>query len=238
MKNGKIFFLRVLLTLLFASTIGEVYADYGSIILHKAKFVMKNGSSITAYVPLSNYNVSMTDYKDIDKDKAFQKLINKYYFEHRKTLVFRVFKKIKTLKSPLKSSIPADREFFYSDSTSSCTLNLDSIKYTVYLNRQDKAGLFWKQIEVFDSNTVDLMDHGSIQYYTKTNLFSNSNFFLDAHFFCFNSNLPHAEFMEAIRKFGDNVKPKLRSNFINYQNEAKMLEKIGIVVFSWSEGSC
>jgi hypothetical protein len=238
MGNRKIFFLRLLLTLFFASTIGKAYADYGSIILHKAKFVMKNGLSITGYVPLSNYNVSMSDYKDIHQDKAFQKLINKYYFVDRKTLEFRVFKKFKTLISPLKSSNPLDKEFFYTDSTSICTLNLDSIKYTVYLNGQDKPALFWKQIEVFDLNTVDLMTHVSIQYYTNTILFNSSNFSLNAHIFCFNSNLSYAEYLDAIRNFGNNVNPKLRPNFINYQDEVKALEKIGIVVFFWAEGSC
>jgi len=238
MENRKIFFLRVLLTLFFASTIREVYADYGSMVLHKAKFVLKNGSSVTGYIPLHAYNVSMADYKDISQDKAFQKLLNKYFYIESRTLTFKVYKKYKTLISPENLANASDKEFFYTDSASVCTLHLDSIKYTVYISGQDKPSLFWRQIEVFNLNTVDLMAHGSAQHYTVIELFNSSNYFIRAHFFCFDSNLSNTEFKNAIQNFGKTCKPNLRSDSSNYRGEAKALEKIRIVVFFWAEGSC
>jgi hypothetical protein len=199
---------------------------------------MKNEAVIIGYVPMSNYNVNINDYKDISKDKAFQKLINKYYFKELKTLEFKVFKKYKTLISSQKNAKPRDGEFFYTDSASVCTLHLDSIKYTVYISGQDKPSLFWKQIEIFDSGTVTLMDQRAPKYFTVSHLYESPNYFIDAHFFCFNSSLSKSEFDKIISDFGKRIKPELRSDRSNYQGDVKALEKSGIVIFFRAEGSC
>ncbi len=230
--------LRLSFFLVFTALASEAYADYGSIILHKAKFVLKNGSSVTGYVPLSDYNISMEDYKDMHPDKAFQKLINTYFFADRKTLQFQVFEQYNTLISPVASANPLDKEFLYTDAASVHTLHLDSINYTIYISAEDKPCLLWRNIEVFAPGTVDLMAHDSVQHFTTVNLFNSDNYFVNAHIFCFNPNLSDAAFREAIQNFGKNVLPDRRSDPTNYREAVKALEKMGIVVFFGAEGSC
>ena len=238
-KSKSIFF-RALFLLFLLFSAKTAYADYGTVILHKAKFVMKNGTVITGFVPISTYNVNMEDFKKFDKDRAFQKLLNQYYFTHLKTLQFQVYKNYHTLVAPKMADNGASlQDFIYTDSASVNTLHLDSIKYTIYLNGREKPSLLWRQIEVFDLSLVQMMQNPPPpQYYLSREVFESPNFYVAAHFFCFNSRLSHSEYEEIVQKFGKEIPLNLRSERDSYAKEAEALAKLGIAVFFHTEGSC
>lgn len=234
-KSKSIFF-RVLPLIFLLFSAKTAYADYGTVILHKAKFVMKNGTVVTGFVPISTYNVNMEDFKKFDKDKAFQKLLNQYYFAHLKTLQFQVYKNYHTLVAPKSTSL---QDFIYTDSASVNTLHLDSIKYTIYLNGREKPSLLWRQIEVFDLSLVQMMQNPPPpENYLSRDVFGSPNFYVAAHFFCFNPNMSDNEYKAIIQHFGKGIPLGQRSERGNYAKEVSELAKLGIAVFFHTEGSC
>lgn len=233
-------FSRSLLLLFLLFSAKTAYADYGTVMLHKAKFVLKNGIVLTGFVPMPTYNVSMEGFKNFDKDKAFQKLLNQYYFTQAQTLHFQVYKNYHTLVAPKIAENGASlQDFIYTDSASVNTLHLDSIKYTIYLNGQEKPSLLWRQIEVFDSTLVQTMQNPpSPENYLSRDVFESPNFYVAAHFFCFNANISQEQFKVIIQNFGQKMPLDQRSERGNYAKEVFELAKLGIAVFFHTEGSC
>lgn len=77
----------------------QAFADLGGCVVYKAKYVMKNGQSVTGYLPLWSYE----DYSYLDEhsqsnaycsDKAFQQLLNRVFYQEQKKLEFGLFEKL------------------------------------------------------------------------------------------------------------------------------------------------
>jgi hypothetical protein len=114
-----------------------LHADAGGCVVYKAKYVLKNGSSVTAYLPLSGYE----DYAYLDEqtnrnaycsDKAFQQLLNKVIYRQQKKPVFVAYTNLYTVKyGPAVQHSPACA---FTDSSALVSLHLDSIRYTIFLS--------------------------------------------------------------------------------------------------------
>ncbi|MEZ4917787.1 MAG: hypothetical protein R2792_01680 [Saprospiraceae bacterium] len=214
----------------------NTFADYGTFFLYKAKFVLKNGEVLTASVPLSNYHYSLDQFKHLDKDRAFQTLLNSYFFKGRNTLEFQVYTQLHTLRLPDASLDAFASEFWFTDSASVQTLHLDSIRYTVLFRVEEASSLMWRQVELFDSDTVEKLGALDRHRHLEQNLYTNPNYFLTAHFFCVDNELSETEFMARIQNFGSRIGGENRAEPSAYLEEVRVLLKEGVVLFFWGEG--
>ncbi|MBN8678096.1 MAG: hypothetical protein J0M29_07705 [Chitinophagales bacterium] len=124
-----------------------LYADAGGCVVYKAKFVLKNGNSVTASLPLSGY----ADYAYLNEktgrnrycaDKAIQQLINRVFYRQSGKLTFDAYTAIYAVKYPANTGkVPVCA---FSDAASLVHLHLDSIRYTVFLDAKEA---FWSYPE-------------------------------------------------------------------------------------------
>lgn len=146
----------ILLLLFFSTT--RLYADLGGCLVYKVKYVLKNGTNITGYLPLSGYG----DYTYLDEatqtnkycsDKAFQKLINDVFYHQQRTLVFDIYTELHLIQFVKPAEVPWIVTAF-TDSSSVRQLHLDSIKYTVFLSAKPAQWSFPEvSIQIYDPQT-------------------------------------------------------------------------------------
>lgn len=160
--------ITLLMVLLFSF---KAYADAGSCVVYKAKYVLKNGQSITGLLPLYGYE----DYAYLDEtthtnkycnDKAFQQLINTAFYVHQHKLTFDIYTALHLVrygKSAIQADNPNPYRCVFTDSSAVTILNLDSIRYTVFLSAET-AG--WDHPDVgivlVDSKTSRMMQENDV----------------------------------------------------------------------------
>ena len=228
----------LLFILFFASITVPAFADYGTIMMHKAKFVLKNGASITGYIPLSTYSERMEDYQDQPKDKAFQILLNKYFYTQRHTLEFDIYQNYHTLPGSGRVVGTPQEDFYYTDSAAVHRLHLDSIRYTVYLGMEEKPSLMWRKVGIFSLPTVEKLEQQAPRQQRMDTLSASPNYVLSAYFFCFDARVSVTAFQAAIADFSKNITGERRNNPDQYLAEIQAMERLGIAVFIQAEGSC
>ncbi len=152
--------------LVFLSFLPETYADLGGCLVYKAKYVLKNGQTVTGYLPLCGYG----DYSYLNdatgsnaycSDKEFQKLINRVFYKERHTLWFTVYKQINMVDpgDPARpGAYSGSFKIAFTDSSSLVRLNLDSIRYTVFFNAKPGEWSYPETgIQVVDDRTAGMM---------------------------------------------------------------------------------
>lgn len=143
----------------------QAFADLGGCVVYKAKYVMKNGQSVTGYLPLWSYE----DYSYLDEhsqsnaycsDKAFQQLLNRVFYQEQKKLEFGLFEKLDLVQFSQAASRnqPFSVGCAFTDSSSIRTLHLDSIRYTVFLQAKNAEWDYPEiAIQVLDVKTANMM---------------------------------------------------------------------------------
>ena len=144
----------------------NAYADAGGCLVYKVKYVLKDGRTITGLLPLLSYE----DYSFLDdktktnrycSDVEFQKLINNFFYTQQKTLYFIVYKEIHLLnfgKSANQKDYAYPLGCAFADSNSVIQLNLDSIKYTVFLSvKKADWNYVETSIQLFDNRTCQML---------------------------------------------------------------------------------
>lgn len=108
-------------------------ADVGSTVVYKAKFMLKNGSSVVGYLPITGYDVSLdsNNRNEHCSDKAFQLMLIKHFSPSADKEPFQVYDHIYLVHRGTK-----DRAFNIGcvDKTKIKTLRVRDIKYTVFLD--------------------------------------------------------------------------------------------------------
>jgi hypothetical protein len=130
-------------------------ADLGSQVLHKAKFVMKDGTAKVAFVLMWDFQESMCDPCSISRDQAFQKYLVDHFYKNRlvdKTLNIKLYEQV-YFRTVRHFPSGGYTELAFADSTSIHSAHLDSIKYTVYLGVEKRAGPY-TQVQLFDKETM------------------------------------------------------------------------------------
>lgn len=121
----KIAFTLLLSCLFYAA----LHADIGGAVVYKAKFVLKNGSSVVGYLPTAGYDVHLdsTGKNEHCSDKAFQIMLNQRFVNEP----LKVYNHIYVVHCGHNNS-----EFFVGcvDQSKIKTLTPKDIKYTVFLN--------------------------------------------------------------------------------------------------------
>jgi len=153
----------------------NAYADLGGCVVYKAKYVMKDGRTITGFLPLLGYE----DYAYMDdlthtnrycSDLEFQKLINKVFYAQQKTLNFKIYKQIYRVNfgsSANQKDSPSPDICAFTDSTSVLSLNLDSIKYTLFISAKNADWAYiLTAIQLFDSKTCQMMQKKEVLNHT------------------------------------------------------------------------
>lgn len=150
-------------SLLFFAT--QAFADLGGCVVYKAKYVLKNGQSVTGYLPLTGYD----DYAYLDdrtksnaycSDKAFQQLLNRIFYQEQKKLEFGLFEKLDLVQF---SQAASRNHYFtggyaFTDSSSIRTIHLDSIRYTIFLQAKNAEWDYPEVgIQVLDVKTANMM---------------------------------------------------------------------------------
>ncbi len=150
-------------SLLFFAT--QAFADLGGCVVYKAKYVMKNGQSVTGYLPLWSYE----DYSYLDEhsqsnaycsDKAFQQLLNRVFYQEQKKLEFGLFEKLDLVQfsQAANRNHSIIHSYAFTDSGSIRTLHLDSIRYTVFLQAKNAEWDYPEVgIQVLDVKTANMM---------------------------------------------------------------------------------
>jgi hypothetical protein len=146
--------LSFLFALFFCSTL---WADKGSTVVYKAKYVLKNGSSFVGYLPMSGYDISLdsTGRNKHCSDKAFQRMLIKYCSENAGQKTFNVYNYIHLVHRGQKDGV------FYIgcvDKAKIMTLKASDIKYTVFLDVA-YAGYDWQVygIQEVDSSVIEVI---------------------------------------------------------------------------------
>lgn len=139
-----------------------LWADMGSSAVYKAKYILKNGESITGYLTLSGYD----DYAYVDAnnsnkycgDKVFQILINHYFYDLQRKLSFTIYRQIEIVQFDNTfdiNNLVVPTAIGYTDSSSVVSLNLDDVKYTVFLSvRQAPWG----------SSSINVVSNMNVKY--------------------------------------------------------------------------
>lgn len=144
----------------------NAYADLGGCLVYKAKYVLKDGRTIIGLLPLLSYE----DYSYLDdktrtnrycSDVEFQKLINNVFYAQRKTINFTIYKEIHLInfgKSASQKDCAYPIRCAFADSNSVIQLNLDSIKYTVFLSVKNADWQYVEtSIQLFDNKTCQML---------------------------------------------------------------------------------
>lgn len=155
-----------------------VLADLGSVVLFKAKFVLKNGQSFVGFYELGavdNYE-SFRKKSPYCSDIGFQKLLNqKATFNNNKVNVIKEY------------YVEPKTNFAFSSNKQLLDLHLDSLKYTIFYNAFI-PNFYFKEINVVEESVYDIIkNHKVIQYVN----FCNGN--ADANVLSFNTALSWKE---------------------------------------------
>jgi hypothetical protein len=155
--------------------ISHLRADLGGCVVYKAKYVLKNGQTVTGWLPISGYEdyASFDEGKQTNKycgDLAFQKLINHLYSTVYHTYDLTIFKRLDMLKlgkSANQSENPNPNNCVFTDSNSVVKLHLDSVAFTIFIKAK-YAEWDYPQvgIEIFDSQTAQMMRDNDVICHT------------------------------------------------------------------------
>jgi len=162
----------VILLLLMAP---QLWADVGSCYVYKIKYILKNGQSVLGYLPITGYDDPMKsiDAKDINQDKQFQLMIIRYFYVGQRQLHFDVYEQIHVVQykndDAINTLMPI--KFGIVDSGDVIRLNLDSIKYTIYLGTK-LADFSWYgvPIAIFDSATASVIATKTVKNFVEVDL--------------------------------------------------------------------
>lgn len=165
-------FIIGLIMLLFST---QSYADLGGCVVYKIKYVLKDGSAQTGFLPLSGYD----DFAYLDEntktnkycgDKEFQILINNIFYKQRNTLKFEIYTALHLVdfgRSANQAHSPNPVKCAFTDSSSVIQLHLDSIKYTIFLSAKAAEWNYPEvQIKLVDSETSLMMQKNTVVNYT------------------------------------------------------------------------
>jgi hypothetical protein len=165
--------LFIALIILFFST--PSHADLGGCVVYKVKYVLKNGDFKTGYLPLYGYenHAYLDDQTKTNKycdDLEFQKLINQLFYKQQKKLVFNIYTELHLIdfgKSAYQADNPNSIACVFTDSSSMIHLNLDSIKYTIFLSTKSATWDYPEvQIQIMDTKTSLMMQQNKVINHT------------------------------------------------------------------------
>jgi len=174
--------IKTLIVLYLITLPAFLWADMGSCVVYKAKYVLKSGEEIIGYLPMGGYD----DYAHVDADnsnkycgdKEFQQLINRYFFEYQKELSFTLYRRIELVKfdKSIKRYNFLPHEVAYTDSASMVVLKLDDIKYTIFYNaRPSLWGNHHSLLQVVGPTTFDfLQSHRVYSVYPVNNPYDST----------------------------------------------------------------
>jgi hypothetical protein len=167
--------MKLLLFLMAMVVSVNAYADLGGCVVYKAKYVMKDGRTITGFLPLQGHE----DYAYLDdathinrfcSDVEFQKLINTVFYAQQKTLNFKIYKQIHRVnygRSANQKDSPSPDICAFTDSNSVLSLNLDSIKYTLFISAKNADWAYiLTSIQLFDRKTCLMMQNREVVNHT------------------------------------------------------------------------
>lgn len=152
----------------------QAYAGGPECVVYKAKYVLKNGESVTGSIIV----IDLDDHSHLDEithtnqycnDLAFQRMINVYFYKEGRQMEFCVYKNLYTVKygkSAAERSDGAPIHYIFSDSSSLVSLNLDSIKYTVFLGAEIPDWNLEASFQVFDDRTSRMMRDNEVLNFT------------------------------------------------------------------------
>jgi hypothetical protein len=167
--------MKLLLSFLIAlSLCVQAHADAGGCVIYHATYVLKNGSSVTAFLPMGG----LSDYAYLDDqthrnkyctDLEFERLIYQVFSNQRRQSELEVYKnvyKVKYGKSAAQPG-PAPVRCMFSDSASIVSISLDSIRYTVFLGAEN-ADMDYPAVnlQVVDDRTSRIMQDSDVLHYT------------------------------------------------------------------------
>lgn len=128
----------------------QAHAELGENIEFKAKYVLKDGRNVTGLITL----YIADEHRQFGyTDQGFQNLLNFYFYEGQRKLEIEIFKSLQKIKIPPSVNTACD-EYAFTDSSSLMLLNLDSIRYTVFLEAKHVTYHF---IGVFDNQTFQML---------------------------------------------------------------------------------
>ncbi len=209
--------LLCILLILFFSI--HAYAGMGDYLVYKAKYVLTNGTTVTGFLPLfsdEDYSRLENNTNKYCNDKSFQKLINTVFYRERHTLVFNIYTELHSVNYEMASyyqnySNPINCSF--TDSSSVIQLNLDSIKYTIFLEAKPADWDWSVDIEVIDRKTSLMMQNNSALSHTylgynQVSAFPDSiyHYNFDSYFAInYNKNLSLDDFMDEMEKVSEKI---------------------------------
>lgn len=126
--------MKIILSFLFAFFLcSALRADVGSTVVYKAKFVLKNGSSLVGYLPIAGYDVYLDSNgrNEHCSDKAFQLMLIKHFSQNGDQPRFSVYDHIYLVHHSQKDRV---HTIGCVDKTSIQALRVRDIKYTVFLD--------------------------------------------------------------------------------------------------------
>jgi hypothetical protein len=164
--------LSVFIALLFSL---QCYAGGPEMVVYKAKYVLRNGETVTGSILV----IDMDEHSHLDdnthtnkfcNDLEFQRMINTYFYNERHQIEFTVYKNLYNVKynksaalnQPNGSPMPC----MFSDSSSLVSLNLDSVKYTVFLSAEIPDWHPEISFQVFDDRTSRRMQDNEVLNFT------------------------------------------------------------------------
>ena len=223
----------LLIAALFISL--NAFADAGGCILYKAKYVLRSGESVMAYVPIGG----LSDYAYLDEnthtnkycnDLEFQRMINTVFYNEQHQMEFNVYKavyKVRYSKSALSQAGTASMRCMFSDSSSMVRLNLDSIRYTVFLGAEN-ADLDYPDVHlmVYNDRISRLMQENEVVQFTglyhepvKESSEPEYYYTFDAYLALnYNKTLTPAQFKKEL----DAIAPEMYALEMKYVQEKKM----------------
>lgn len=230
----------VIILLLFSL---EAYADPGGCVVYKVKYVLKNGSSHTGLLPLYGYEDygylnDQTKTNRYCNDKEFQKLINDVFYKQQKKLTFKIYTEIHLVnfgKSVKQAGSAYPMKFAFADSSTTVQLNLDSIKYTVFLSARPAD---WEYssvpIQIVDRKTSLMMQQNEVINYTMLehppvpeSPGSIYDYNFETYFVVnYNKNISLHELINEVDNISEKIfQPEIKFISSKHKNKSQILEK-------------